>query len=117
MECPKCHSQKRINYGKVLNKQRYRCKGCGYQYTKAVVHRYPEEKVARVVALYESGQGSHTVAKLMGCSTETVMRWARGFTPYPTGRAWTIPEKRWRPQWVRDTYKLINDILEVPIEG
>ena len=32
--CPKCHASAVYRNGKVLGKQRYRCKECGFQFTR-----------------------------------------------------------------------------------
>ena len=32
MQCPKCSSEKRIKSGIIKERQRYKCKECGYNY-------------------------------------------------------------------------------------
>ncbi|MGB0720574.1 MAG: IS1/IS1595 family N-terminal zinc-binding domain-containing protein, partial [Bdellovibrionales bacterium] len=39
MRCPKCRVADRVKNGKVQGKQRYRCKGCGCNYTVSSAKR------------------------------------------------------------------------------
>jgi transposase-like protein len=32
MNCPKCNSSNKLKSGKIKERQRYRCKECGYNY-------------------------------------------------------------------------------------
>ena len=53
MDCPKCDSSRHVKAGTVKQRQRYRCKGCGYHYTvKRRSPRIPESIKRFAVELY-----------------------------------------------------------------
>jgi hypothetical protein len=57
--------------------QRYRCKNCGYQYTKATPRGKPEKDKILALILYLSGLSMNATAKILGVTAQSVMRWIR----------------------------------------
>ncbi len=78
-DCPRCHSPSIVKNGKHLEKQRYRCKVCGFQFTRATPRgRSPNEK-ALAVLLYTLGLSMNAIARLLQVSTPAVLRWIKLF--------------------------------------
>ena len=68
-----------VKNGKHLQKQRYRCKACGFQFTRGTPRgRAPSEK-ALAILLYTLGLSMNAVARLLKVSTPAVLRWVRNF--------------------------------------
>jgi transposase-like protein len=78
-ECPKCGTVEIVKNGTHLNKQRYRCKSCGLQFTRATPRGRPAQEKALAVLLYTLGLSFNATARLLKVSTSTVMRWVRIF--------------------------------------
>ena len=57
--------------------QRYKCKNCGYQYTKTTPRGKPEEDKILALILFSSGLLMRATAKIVGVTTQSVMRWIR----------------------------------------
>ena len=57
--------------------QRYKCKNCGYQYTKTTPRGKPEEDKILALILFSSGLLMRATAKIVGVTTQGVMRWIR----------------------------------------
>jgi len=79
-ECKNCKSKKVIKSGKVREKQRYKCKECGYHFV--VGGRADERKIqalkALCVLLYSLGKGSYNMmGKLFGRNRSLIYRWIR----------------------------------------
>ena len=75
MHCIKCGCVEKTKSGMVHGMQRYRCKGCGYQYTKSSRRGYPLEVRKRAVALYLEGLGFRAISRLLSVSHVTLQRW------------------------------------------
>ena len=100
IRCKKCFSDKKTKSGKVRNKQRYRCKLCGCNYTNSEAKRGPKgvSPLTRhmILALYSTGRTSMCfIAKLTGLSTAGVMKIIRREgekleIPAPTGKVTEI---------------------------
>ncbi|MGB4497366.1 MAG: helix-turn-helix domain-containing protein [Methylococcaceae bacterium] len=74
--CPKCHSQLCIKDGVINEKQRFKCKSCGYRHT--VLHRGLSLEIRRqALQLYLAGLGFRSIGRLLQCSHVTVSQWIR----------------------------------------
>ena len=77
----------------MRGKQRYRCKGCGLNFTDTPPRGMPLRLKVEAVLLYLSGVSMNRTAKLLGVSTPTVQAWIERFAevyaqkPEPEGRA------------------------------
>ncbi|KAA6318079.1 hypothetical protein EZS27_031863 [termite gut metagenome] len=80
MNCPKCTSDKSVKSGKVKGVQRYKCKGCGCNYTveqKSTAKSKSMKKQA--LHLYLEGLGFRSIGRLLGVSNVSVLNWIRNF--------------------------------------
>ena len=71
--CKKCGSTAYHKSGHIHGKQRYKCNG--HQYTKTT-SQWKRDKIISLV-LVLSGLSMNATAKIIGVSTQTVMRWIR----------------------------------------
>jgi transposase-like protein len=99
--CPKCHDGRRVKAGIVQERQRYRCKNCGYHYTvQKAGKRIDDYYVTKALQLYVEGVSYREIERLLGISHVSVMNWVRAFkikrptqTQYhPTYKILTHPE-------------------------
>ena len=79
-ECKNCQSEKVIKSGQVRNKQRYKCKECGYNFV--IGDGRTSEKIIALKALcvlfYSLGKGSYNMlGKLFNRNRSLVYRWIR----------------------------------------
>src|SRR3954462_15817764 len=80
----------------MRNKQRYRCKDCGLNFTDTPPRGKPLALKAAAVLLYVSGLSMKRTAKLLGVSTPTIQAWREQFSaadaqnPEPGGGAVVI---------------------------
>ena len=77
MQCRKCNSEAIVKNGFMAGNQRYKCKNCSFQFTKTVPHGKPMKDKSLAFILYLSGLSMNMTAKIIGVSTQTVMRWIR----------------------------------------
>ena len=75
--CKKCGSTAYHKSGHIHGKQRYKCKQCGHQYTKTTPQGKPERDKIISLVLVLSRLSMNATAKIIGVSTQTVMRWIR----------------------------------------
>ena len=77
----------------MRGRQRYRCKGCGLNFTDTPPRGMPLAMKVTAVLLYLSGLSMNRTAKLLGVSTPSVMTWIEQLAktyaqkPEPEGRA------------------------------
>ena len=76
-KCPKCRDTRHVKNGIVRNKQRYKCKGCGCNYTQSSLSRTPLSERIQCIELYLEGVGFRGIERLTGKSHVSVMRWVR----------------------------------------
>ena len=80
----------------MRNKQRYRCKACGLNFTDTPPRGKPLALKVAAVLLYVSGLSMNRTAQLLGVSTPTIQAWleqvAAAYAPKPEleGRAVVI---------------------------
>ena len=77
LKCLKCGCERAYKYGQMKGHQRYRCKNCGYQYTKTTPRGKPEKDKILALILYLSGLSMNATAKILGVTAQSVMRWIR----------------------------------------
>ncbi len=96
LRCKGCGSEEQVKNGFMRGRQRYRCKGCGLNFTDTPKRGMPFQLKVTAVLLYVSGLSMNRTAKLLGVSTPSVMRWIEQFAhdhaqkPEPQGRALVI---------------------------
>ena len=94
--CPACDGTVLIRSGHACGRQRWRCKGCGRQFTRTTPRGKSAEMKAVAVALYCTGLSLNAVGKRLGVSAQSVMRWVRDHArqhcpkPQPTSRATVV---------------------------
>ena len=79
MRCPKCNSDQKIKNGIHLKKQRYRCKECKYNYTREGFRGIGLDEKIKALKLYREGLGFRSIARVLGVSNVSVLRWIRNF--------------------------------------
>ena len=80
MNCPKCNCSKRVKSGKIRERQRYKCKVCGCNYTvelKSTAKSKLQKKQA--LHLYLEGLGFRSIGRFLGVSNVSVLNWIRDF--------------------------------------
>lgn len=79
MECPKCHSDKKIKAGIVNKRQRYKCKSCSFYYTVAFKAGITPKLKRLALVMYLQGLGPNHISKALGVSSATVLNWIKAF--------------------------------------
>jgi len=77
MRCRKCGKLEAVKNGKVRGLQRYRCRGCGYNYTQEHGRGYPPEVKTLAVVLHLSGMTLNSIGAVIGVTAQSVMRWVK----------------------------------------
>ena len=78
--CPKCESKEAIKSGVINDRQRFKCKECGYHYTVAKVGREVNPYyVVKALQLYIEGVGYREIERLLGVSHVSVMNWVKKY--------------------------------------
>ena len=96
LSCKRCKSAEQVKNGLMRGKQRYRCKGCGLNFTDTPPPGKPLAMKVTAVLLYVSGLSMNRTGKLLGVSTPTIQAWIERFAtayaqkPEPEGRAVVI---------------------------
>src|SRR3954454_22439608 len=75
LRCKGCGSEEHVKNGLMRGKQRYRCKGCGLNFTDTPPRSMPLRVKVTAVLVYLSGLSMNRTAKLLGGSTPSVMTW------------------------------------------
>ena len=89
----RCGSEEWVKNGLMRGEQRYRCEGCGLNFTDTPPRGMPLAMKVTAVLLYLSGLSMNRTAKLPGVSTPGVTTWIEQFAetyaqkPEPEGRA------------------------------
>ena len=79
MNCLKCGSKEAVKNGWHLGVQRWKCKGCGYQYTREQRRGRSGEEKATAMMLYLHGLSMNAIGKLLKVSMPSVLKWVRHF--------------------------------------
>ena len=77
MKCPKCGCEQSTKYGKARGKQRYKCAACGCQFTRETPRARSLDEKWLAMTLLVSGLSMTAVAKALGVSAQSVMRWKK----------------------------------------
>lgn len=78
--CPKCNSEKIVKSGIVKNRQRYRCKDCGYHFTVNKIGKQIDSYyVIKALQLYIEGVSYREIERILGISHVSVMNWVRKY--------------------------------------
>jgi transposase-like protein len=91
--CPACGGTALIKSGHACGRQRWRCQGCGPQFTRTEPRGKPAAMKREAVSLYGTGLPLNAIGQRLGVSAQSVMRGVRGPArdhrprPEPTGRA------------------------------
>jgi transposase-like protein len=78
MNCPKCHKNNYVKAGKVLGRQRFKCKEYGH-YFSAIKKSDVKSKSIRRLALemYLEGNGYRAIGRILKISHQTVFNWVK----------------------------------------
>lgn len=86
--CPNCQSEKNIKSGIVNNRQRYKCKDCGYFFSVAKKGKKIDSYyVNKSLQLYLEGLSYREIERILGVSHVSVMNWVKKYNiqrPYNT---------------------------------
>lgn len=77
--CLKCGHDQAVKSGHARGKQRYKCKQCGYQYTRNTPKGKPFKDKVLAVVLFLSGLSMNATATIVGVSAKTVYMWIKEF--------------------------------------
>ena len=74
---PKCKGEKKAKNGLKNGIKRYKCKTCGYNYTKSTPHGYPIEVKREALRYYLEGIGFRRIERLLGVNHTEVIYWVK----------------------------------------
>ena len=78
--CPKCNSSACVKSGVIQNRQRYKCKDCGYHFTvQKQGKRIDDYYVTKALQLYVEGISYREIERLLGISHVSVMNWVKTY--------------------------------------
>ena len=72
--CPACGGGHVIRSGHACGRQRWRCKGCGWQFTRTTPRGKPQAVKDEAISLYCTGLSLNATGKRLGVSVQSVMR-------------------------------------------
>ncbi len=79
-QCPKCYSQQYVKSGVVQDRQRYKCKGCGYHFTvQKIGKKIDDYYVVKALQLYVEGVSYREIERVLGVSHVSVMNWVKSY--------------------------------------
>ena len=81
VKCIKCGALEFVKNGLVFGAQRYKCKSCGYQFTKLAPAGKPMFIKLISHTLYLSGMSMRQIAPVIGVITQSVSRWLKKWHP------------------------------------
>ena len=78
--CPNCLSNKYIKSGIIKNKQRYKCKSCGYFFTvNKIGKKIDDYYVNKALQLYLEGLSYREIERILGISHVSIMNWVKKY--------------------------------------
>lgn len=78
--CPKCNSENCVKAGIINERQRYRCKDCGYFFTvKKMGKQIDDYFVTKALQLYLEGLSYREIERIIGVSHVTISSWIRKY--------------------------------------
>ena len=78
LNCPKCTSDNFVKAGFISENQRYKCKKCGYFFTKKCLGYDIEIKI-KAIRMFREGLGFRSIGRLLDVSFQSVANWVRNF--------------------------------------
>lgn len=80
ISCPNCSHNQVVKSGIVNRRQRYKCKGCGYNFTvNKLGKRIDDYYVNKALQLYIEGLSYREIERILGISHVSVMNWVKKF--------------------------------------
>jgi len=102
MKCIKCGSEETMKNGHHHERQRFKCKNCGYQFTKEhSASKSPRTKCLAIM-LFHSGLSLRSIASIVHVSAPCVLNWVREFSvtgykkPKPQGSILVTLDEMWQ---------------------
>jgi DNA-directed RNA polymerase subunit M/transcription elongation factor TFIIS len=81
--CPQCQSKIVVKSGVVNDKQRYKCKDCGYHFTVNKIGKQIDMYyVTKALQLYLEGLTYREIERILGVSHVSVMNWVKKYNVY-----------------------------------
>ena len=78
--CPNCGSDKYIKSGIVNERQRYKCKSCGYFFSvNKIGKKINDYYVNKALQLYLEGLTYREIERILGISHVSVMNWVKKY--------------------------------------
>ena len=78
--CPQCQSKKVVKSGVVKERQRYKCKDCGYHFTVNKIGKQIDMYyVTKALQLYLEGLTYREIERILGVSHVSVMNWVKKY--------------------------------------
>ena len=93
MKCVKCASENVCKNGFISEKQRYKCKKCGYNFTKGRPSK-PLHLKRLALQLYLEGLGFRSIGRVLKVSHVSVLNWIKSFGATEGRRSQTAEELR-----------------------
>tara|TARA_R110000868_G_scaffold57701_2_gene178215 strand:+ start:888 stop:1307 length:420 start_codon:yes stop_codon:yes gene_type:complete len=99
-QCPNCDSSTYVKSGIVNDRQRYKCKSCGYYFSvNKVGKKIDEYYVNKALQLYLEGLTYREIERILGVSHVSIMNWVKKYNiKRPTSTNY------------HPTYKILNAI-------
>ena len=101
MKCRKCGSEDNVKNGKRGGAQCFKCKSCGFQFTKEAANGVEGGERAKAILLYVLGLSIRSIARAFRVSPSTVLYWVRNFAlktyekPSPEGSVVVELDEMW----------------------
>lgn len=78
--CPQCASKKVIKSGVVNDRQRYKCKDCGYNFTVNKMGKQIDKYyVTKALQLYLEGLTYREIERILGVSHVSIINWVKKY--------------------------------------
>ena len=79
-DCPQCNSNNISRNGIIKERQRYKCKDCGYNFTVEKMGKNIESYyVIKALQLYIEGISYREIERILGISHVSVMNWVKKY--------------------------------------
>ena len=107
--CPKCASQNHVKSGVINNRQRYRCKDCGYNFTVSKLGKEIDSYyVIKALQLYIEGVSYREIERILGVSHVSVINWVKKY-------GLKVPKNtEYRPTYKVLTHRELQDFIANP---
>ena len=80
MKCPNCISERKVKSGIIKERQRYKCKDCGCNFTVEIKSTAkPKSMKKQALHLYLEGLGFRSIGRFLGVSNVSVLNWIKSF--------------------------------------